>query len=450
MEYNDDSDFEDANNQDSPEPLPAENIFPNEPAKDKPEPSSNQRFASRDTNRFSGAINLGNFDPFKPSQRLDSPRSLEVCLSNGIDVQSLYHKSYDHIKGKMTLIVETCPPLQRNNNEYIMMKYINAENKRIELVKQLQKLRERLICKDNSRSSAKAGDVKYSTNFSKVSNVTNSSMKSIKGSLRATKELDPEVIKEEKRKAIANTAKELKGIIGKIRSEYMKESTYKENSLCATRKARDGSSRQFRVRNNDRSAQNSSDKSARGDKERRHKSFIEGVVQNREQRACQRISEEQAKIVQWRKNQNRLMRSRKIVREIESESGKDRQVMMRRIEEYKRQKLLERIHKHDERAQILQEQRIGLNRLRQEMRKNVAYNKYQAKLELERITKKLGKDEAQGNSKLIGKMLKAAGLGNAWNLASHPQPPKLSNSSQSPKDLSKLDIYMNLPNLTNG
>jgi len=317
------------------------------------------------------------------------------------------------------------------------MKYIDSENKRIDLVKQLQGLRNQLIDKDSKGKGDgkhKRSDVKYSTNSSKIGSITNSSMKSImrkEGSLRGTKELDPEVIKKEKRKAIAKTTKELKGIISKMKLEYALKAyknNHKENYTC--------SSKGYRVRAINRTLHDKSGKSAR-----KHKSFIE------EQKACQRINDEQVKINQWKKNQNKLMKNRKIIKEIESESNKDRQKVLQRIEDYRRQKLLEKIKEYDERTQTLQEQRTGLNKFRQEMRKNAAYNKYQAKLEIEKITHKLNKEQTQINPQLMTKMFKAAGLGNVWQLAN--QQPTLSNSSHSPEDLSKLDIYMNLPSLTN-
>jgi len=106
--YNDDSDFENEDSHDSTEPVPAQNPSPHE-VKERSvggelndllvSSSTNQRFISKDTERLYSTINLSNFDPFESSQRINSPRSLEVCFKNGIDIQSLYHKSYDAIKG---------------------------------------------------------------------------------------------------------------------------------------------------------------------------------------------------------------------------------------------------------------------------------------------------------------------------------------------------------------
>lgn len=50
------------------------------------------------------SVNLINFDSFNRSVRINSPRSLEVCLSNGIDPLDLYHKSYDIIKSILSLM----------------------------------------------------------------------------------------------------------------------------------------------------------------------------------------------------------------------------------------------------------------------------------------------------------------------------------------------------------
>ena len=60
------------------------------------------------------SINLSNFDPFDRSIKINSPRSLEVCFSNGIDPLSLYHKSYKEIKNSVN-------PLRRNDEKYIRL-----------------------------------------------------------------------------------------------------------------------------------------------------------------------------------------------------------------------------------------------------------------------------------------------------------------------------------------
>ena len=49
----------------------------------------------------SSSINLDNFDPFNTSIKINSPRSLDVCFSNGVDPRSLYHKSYEEIKSNI-------------------------------------------------------------------------------------------------------------------------------------------------------------------------------------------------------------------------------------------------------------------------------------------------------------------------------------------------------------
>ena len=50
-------------------------------------------------------INLQNFNPFKPMRMINSPRSLEVCFSQGVNPTTLFHKSYEAIKGSIKLAI---------------------------------------------------------------------------------------------------------------------------------------------------------------------------------------------------------------------------------------------------------------------------------------------------------------------------------------------------------
>ncbi len=90
----------------------------------------------------------------------------------------------------------------------------------------------------------------------------------------------------------------------------------------------------------------------------------------------------------WEQDKRMASRQRRLARDFESEKAKERRELVLRREEYKRTQLLEHIKETDKRSTSLQKQRVGLKRLRQELRKNSDYSKYQARRELEKVAHK--------------------------------------------------------------
>ena len=287
------------------------------------------------------SINLNNFDPFNSSQRINSPRSLEICAANGVDPLNLYHKSYDAIKS-------ICPPLKRNNKEYTMKKYVDNENKRHQLLSNLQKLREQYItCGDNPKrvSAVRTADTKYSRKFS---NTENGNLSLIKRNITHGKELNPEIIKEEQKRSIAVTAKEIKNIVGKMKKEYNSYKTdYRVNSVSTVNKKTSYYGVNTSVENSRQSKDNNR--------------YFSKVVERANK---------------WDSNYDVFKKNKKLTRETESTNYYNRKKLLNEKEDYRRQILLERIKEHDNKTQSLEKQRTGLIKLRQEMRKNAAFAKY--------------------------------------------------------------------------
>ena len=139
----------------------------------------------------------------------------------------------------------------------------------------------------------------------------------------------------------------------------------------------------------------------------------------------------------WDSNYDVFKKNKKLTRETESTNYYNRKKLLNEKEDYRRQILLERIKEHDNKTQSLEKQRTGLIKLRQEMRKNAAFAKYQAKQELEKLAVKCKSQEYDEN--IVGKMLEAAGLENI----------PVFNTKQSSKNIEDVDVYSNLRSINN-
>jgi len=341
-------------------------------------------------------VNLENFDPFDTSIKINSPRSLDICLSNGIDPHSLYHKSYDAIKESVT-------PLRRNDCEYIKLKYIENESKRSDLLNQLKKIREHVI-KETMRPQSIA---QYPKRRVSIRELANHSLGLVKGNLKNLGALDPDIIKEEEARAVASNTKELKNIVGMIKKEcnfemtqkYRKGSEFMTKRLCTDKNLPPNSLR----------------KRAKTSK-LRYQMIIEEINRTREQNLFKKINKGDLVTEKWKKTQYKIKKNLKMISDFERERSNDRRELVKRKEGYKQMKLLERIHMKDERSMEIQKIRAGVGRLRQEMRKNAFYNKYRAKLSLEGLTKRLYASQDMNENMLIDRMLDVAGIKEPWKI----------------------------------
>lgn len=99
-------------------------------------------------------ITLENFNPFTHEQKINSPRSLEVCKAQGIEPSSLYYKSFEMIKSKfLSRSIDSSNPLKRNNKEYLKIKYFETEKKRQECVDELRFLRSQIVANESLAQS---------------------------------------------------------------------------------------------------------------------------------------------------------------------------------------------------------------------------------------------------------------------------------------------------------
>ena len=355
-----------------------------------------KQFFNNTEERKENTINLVNFDPLNLSKKINSPRSLEVCLRNGINPIDLYHKSYDSIK-------EICPPLQRTNNKYVKMKYIDYENRRAILLKRLLNLRKQMIYEGPRRSNTAAHsyDTRYNIRQAKFNKMSTCSLDLIKRKFRSTKEFNTKLLVQEQKRAIATTAKELQNIVGQVkREDFVDTCTYNEGLK-----------------------QHSSHKVlkslAKGNTDRLktpkdYKYIVKRMIRSREKKISQYINNKQSKMDIWRRSQTQLNNNKRLAMQIHFENDNEKKQLVKRMEEYKRQKLLEKIRKHDEKSQSIQSQRNTVCKLRQEMRKNAINNKFKAKQEIEKVIRKYNR--AQINENIMGEMFEAAGLGKIWQI----------------------------------
>jgi len=226
----------------------------------------------------------------------------------------------------------------------------------------------------------------------------------IMSEINPNNKLNPEIIKTEQDKAVANATKELKKFINKI-----KGISCKENEMEYTRNL-------SRMEN-------------------LHKNCVEKMLHNKEMKIQQQIDKEKMLVEKWEETRAKSKENRRFLKELEHKESVHRRELVKLKEDYRKKKLLEKIKLHDKRSRSFNNQKVGMGRLKQEIRKNVAYGKYKAKQLLEKMEKQ---PNTIHNKELMGKIFEDAGLGNMW---------KLTNGSSSNK-VKSIDIYMELPKNT--
>jgi len=294
-------------------------------------------------------------------------------------------------------IKELVHPLKKNDEEFIKLKYIEREERRVDLVNKLQEYRRRL--KKTDVKVKPSSNLKQSKSYSKIGKLASCHIKLLKGNIIYNKGLNKELISKEEKKAMAITANELKNIVVKLRNDYAIKECKKTNSC----------SKQFF--NN--YLHNSTDK-LRGitTNKKARESFSNTMKLKGSVEICERRSRQDSIIAEWKKSQGKLKRSKKMLFEIKEDRRKEQRDSLIRKEKYRQTQLLQKIMKEDEKINRLRNQKEKVNKLRQEMRKNANYNKYKAREELEKIVLKQDKTD----TKLMSEMLETAGLGQVWQL----------------------------------
>jgi len=387
----------------------------------------------KEIENFNGLINLNNFDPFNPKKLINSPRSLEICLSNGVDLQSLYHKSYENIKSIFIFslyFIGLSHPLKRNNDEYLRLRYIETENFRKDLVDKLRYLRSLLIEENQTYKTeinTRATTTKFSNGFTRIDKLATCAINLLKPNFASigNTNLGKDLIKQEQKKAVAVTAKELRALVQNLKGkmprflEKKRNSQNTERSKISIESPRSKNNTTYSG-NNEKSQQRSKNKT---EIIREHREAMEMQMKNKSMEIYQRIKQNEEIAMKWRNKQIKIKKHKKIFSELEQEKNMERKKLAERREEYKRQKLQEKIIEENQRSEEYFRKKDGLKKLRQEIRKNANYSKYQAKQQLEKIVRKANASPtAEAREKLELKMFEVAGLGKVWQMANlNPQ-----------------------------
>ncbi len=90
------------------------------------------------------SVSLDNFNPFSPSRRFTSPRSIAVCRAHGISPDSLFHKTYEEVKRtlrRIQMVESIVSPARRADACYVRMKFVERERARLGLLEKLKAMR---------------------------------------------------------------------------------------------------------------------------------------------------------------------------------------------------------------------------------------------------------------------------------------------------------------------
>ena len=281
----------------------------------------------------SDSISLDNFDPFNLQRILTSPCSIKICEENGIEINKLVHTAYEEIKNQTH-------PLKRNDSQYLRNKYIEVEEQRQKLVDQLKKIRRAVL--EHSIGTTSSG-LKSETRSSSMGANRNKSKYS--SYIAQNKEND---YHNERSKLETNMAKELQMII-------------KQANLSTVTDTRLGS--YINPKRNKSELGKSSPKIAD---------------------ALLRIKKAEKVYNEYKENQVQVIRQKRILHSLHDEQQKEMKSIMKKVSDYKREQLLERINNYYNKTECFKKQKEELYKLRQRMRKEAAFQKYIIKNELEK------------------------------------------------------------------
>ena len=200
------------------------------------------------------------------------------------------------------------------------------------------------------------------------------------------------IVKNEEQRATATTAKEIKALVERIKGKLIPRNSKnvslssrkdKSTSLAETRKVINTTAGSISIQKKPRNKLHSMEKLIAV--KMKHKSIAEKQQTEKQRKMLENIRREEQLMNKRKKRQFYVKKQTKLVRDIENERNRERKDFLVRREEYKRVKLIEQIQNEDKRSSSLVKQRTELKKLRQEMRKNANYTKYQTKLELEKL-----------------------------------------------------------------
>lgn len=297
-------------------------------------------------------------------------------------------------------------PLKKSDEEFIGLKYIKQEEKRIELVNRLQECRRKFEMAEVKKQPGIC--LKESKSCKKIGKLASCHIKLLKGNIRGlSRGLGKEVVSSEERKAVATTAGELKSMIVRLRNNFAVRECRKE-LLSSTSKRLFTKSLGASYYSGNKLGNPAVSKKAREP--------LSSTAKLKESvKVCQRKNKQDRVISEWQRAQSRVKRKKSQLFEIEAERRSDQRNFLMRKEKYRQAKLLQKIMKEDEKIDKLRNQRENISRLRQEMRKNASYSKYKVREELEKIAMKHDK-QGKADHKLVNRMLETAGLGQVWQL----------------------------------
>ena len=285
-------------------------------------------------------ISLENFDPLDPRKLINSIRSLKICKATGVPISKLYHTTYEEIKQK-------AHPLKLNDPVYLKVKYIETENQRQKLVGKLRELRKLEIREEN-----KSFHIKKKLSTRSHSSYTQYGFKNTDTSIyKDSSRLDKTIILNEKRKMERTATKEILILMQQAQRNAFNHC--RMNYSAYTTKLRE-----------------------------RDDSFGSYLPKTANPNDCLKIIEDHYK--RNKRAKSEIRRQMKLLGTLQDEQRKEMNAVLNRLNEYKRDKLLEKISNRCDRTNSLQRQKEELAKLRQEAKKSIAFRKHVVKEQIKK------------------------------------------------------------------
>ena len=297
--------------------------------------------------------------------------------------------------------------MRRRDDKFIRFMYIQNENKRAETLNRLKNARNAIVNTCNGGNiRLSASQLSKFTNFRKNISQINNSIDLVRQHRKGIGLLNPEIVRNEKTRAATIAVKELYNIIGKAKNDYDYDIKQKDFYLIHANK---------RFHTNNDSVQNSIKRKLNlNQTEMKYRNFIENIIKKKEEKINKRMIKEKTLIEKWKASQEKLKLNKLVLGDFKNERSKEKRKFIERREEYKRNIILEKIKEEEQRSLSLQETKVGINKLRQEMRKNTAYSKYLVKQKLEKLGSKLYSVQDFDKAKAMEKIFEKTELKNLY------------------------------------
>ena len=278
-------------------------------------------------------ISLENFDPLNSKAKINSLRSLKICKEAGVPTSKLFHITYEEIKKK-------APLLRKNDSQYLKIKYIETETQRQKIVDRLKRLRRTDV--DQSNTSTNTIKNSFRTNCSK---------------------LNPDIIQYETQKVKNNLTREIMFIIEKAKKDaftcfhkYQLKSKKPSINLIE------------RIRPNTSQPKRNSAQVSIYDEGKNGKNYLK-EIDERHKRNIRMKTE--------------MHKRKHLLSTLKSEQRTEMNETLRRLNERRRQKLIEKINEEDIKIEDLHNKKEELSKLRQEIRKNADLLKYRVRSQIQ-------------------------------------------------------------------